>query len=103
MNFDDMTDEELLELAEQMRQEVGERKTRRAVDTDVRGIIERYREGREGVTPEPAAEFVQPLDVARSYVAGETVEKDGQLYRSACSGNMCSPDGHCSHEMWEKA
>lgn len=101
MNFDDMTDEELLELAEQMKNEVGQRKTRRAVDSEVATVIERYREGRDGAVPVPESEWVQPPDVARSYVQGETVEKDGQLYRSACSGNMCSPDGHCSHERWE--
>lgn len=103
MNFEDMTDEEINDLIEAMKQEVAQRQTRRVVDSQLATIIEQYREGQgPEAVPAPESEWVQPPDAARSYVQGEVVEQDGQLFESAVSCNMCAPNGHCSHEAWKK-
>lgn len=90
MNFEDMTEEQLLELIAQASKENETRKTRAAFDREVAEKIATYRHD-AGITHTDGDEWVKPKGLNDSYLEGEILVNGGVYWRSLVTGNVCVP------------
>lgn len=91
MDFESMTEQELYDLIDEVKEELARRQTLQAVDAEVATVLRNARASGAIPTPSQGAEWVQPSGAFDSYVEGDTVVHNGKRWISLVSANVWEP------------
>src|SRR5690625_5574737 len=98
MDFTNMTPEEIYELMKQLEEEMRVRQNRAAIEQEANQVILDAREN--GAATKPPLKW-EPVHIDKACALAEATRKDGTIYVSANTNNVCIP-GECKtgwHEV----
>src|SRR5699024_7630187 len=93
MDYTTMTEEELYEIIEGAKRELGHRQTVQVVNDQVAEILRTARNSGAIDTPSQGSEWVQPTGADDAYLKGDEVEHDDKLWVSSVDYNGWEPGG----------
>ena len=91
IDLSNMTGEQIAELMQQAKGELGRRQSRDALRSNVEKVIDEARAGGSARKPEDLEQWVKPRDVTEAYIDGERVKDNGKAYISRITPNLCNP------------
>jgi len=91
MDYTKMSDEELYEVIEGAKKELGRRQTIQLVNDQVAEVLRTARASGAIDTPARDAEWVQPTGAHDAYLKGDEVEHDDKLWVSTVDYNVWEP------------
>ena len=91
MDYTTMTEEELYEIIEGAKRELGHRQTVQVVNDQVAEILRTARNSGAIDTPSQGSEWVQPTGAHDAYLKGDEVEHDDKLWVSTVDYNVWEP------------
>ena len=91
MDFDDMTDQQIVDLVKQAEQALARRQSLAALDKQVGQLLTSARSSGVVKTPDPGAAWVQPTSTVDAYLQGDVVTHQGKTWASTVNFNTWEP------------
>ena len=91
MDFTSMTEEELYNLIEDAKYELGRRQTLSEIDRQINEVLLTARASGAIETPDEGASWVRPTGAHDSYALGDVVTHDGTTWVSTTPANVWEP------------